>query len=918
MKMSIVKKKHLSFVIAFLLIFTFLPPGGIPKAAAGDPVISVTASTGSQVKYYLEQGGYNISLTSDIAYHEDGDYTYWCTPSGNTILDLNGHSMIISNDDKINKSSLFFIDEGVQMLVCDSKGGGELRYNAYLDSDGTLYFRNLFVVNGKLIVNGGRLEAGRSRKEYSASHVLYYYLQTFGTAIWNNSGTVVINGGEILGRGHTESVIRNFGKLIINDGYIDGRGGADCLEVHSNFTSIRSGHFSCNTIDHAKMNGELTNGPDKGTCNLKYDYFENYYINVDKNKDSLAASTDVTVTPDVYQTTHTLGSHGTVGDGSFNLTTDDPIIYSNYEKDLGGFYKVCDHDLGYYAIDHSISYEWKVYEENNPNDPIASRYIQESGPYEGSFKNTINVMEDLYSRTIATHAVQFVPELDKRYTITCTVTDTLSGNNVHSLTSYNGFVVREPSNQYPYYDLYSTSIPINEYQWIDLPVDTSNYGSPAPGIKKVLIYEGSKLPSGMDWDFGTNLWVSGTPTERGKFKSEFKIYLTNGRTVDYSLYLMVLQRTSDDPTQYETIKTGEYYSIEMDIDSGDAVLYNVDLYSGELPPGMDYVYSEADYPRVYGTPTTAGTYHLEFLITLSDGWQFIHPLEIKVYESEIPNPLHLKIKAPVIGQKPDYTVNGLPSGMSVYNFTWSDKNNYSLKENDRYKAGIYNCDLWLLLDDSLILPENLQVSINGVDAGIVMGTTTNMIGIHVPFRVQFLDVPSGSWFEEAVNNAVDQDLFNGTSDTEFSPNDKMTRAMLVTVLSRMQGIDPDSYTGSSFQDVPTGQWYSAAVEWAAQNGIVNGLTDTTFGPNENITREQIATILYRYTQYRGIDVFGANSNKFNSFPDRYDCSTWAFSSMVWATCYGVINGMDGKLQPQALATRAQVAQMMKNYSENIK
>ena len=85
------------------------------------------------------------------------------------------------------------------------------------------------------------------------------------------------------------------------------------------------------------------------------------------------------------------------------------------------------------------------------------------------------------------------------------------------------------------------------------------------------------------------------------------------------LYLMVLQRTSDDPTQYETIKSGEYYSIEMDIDSGDAVLYNVDLYSGELPPGMDYVYSEAHNPTVYGTPTTAGTYHLEFLITLSDG-----------------------------------------------------------------------------------------------------------------------------------------------------------------------------------------------------------------------------------------------------------------------------------------------------------
>ena len=181
---------------------------------------------------------------------------------------------------------------------------------------------------------------------------------------------------------------------------------------------------------------------------------------------------------------------------------------------------------------------------------------------------------------------------------------------------------------------------------------------------------------------------------------------------------------------------------------------------------------------------------------------------------------------------------------------------------------------------------------------------------------KFRDLDQNAWYMNAVDFVLAENLFNGMSDTEFAPDATMTRAMFVTVLSRMEGIDASQYAGSSFRDVEAGQWYSAAVQWASTNDIVKGINDTTFNPDGDVTREQMATIMYRYANYKKMDTSGADTSKFDRFTDRNRVSDWAVDAMKWATAAGVINGMgDGTVAPQNTATRAQVAQIAMNFSK---
>lgn len=183
---------------------------------------------------------------------------------------------------------------------------------------------------------------------------------------------------------------------------------------------------------------------------------------------------------------------------------------------------------------------------------------------------------------------------------------------------------------------------------------------------------------------------------------------------------------------------------------------------------------------------------------------------------------------------------------------------------------------------------------------------------------RFKDVSKQDWFWEAVDFVARQNYFTGVSETEFLPSGMMTRAMFATVISRLEGIDAGRYTGTSFSDVATGQWYSAAVEWASQNGIVLGTGDGKFHPDGEVTREQMATIMYRYANFKKIDTSDVDAAKFAAFSDNGSVSAWAVSGMCWATSKEIIRGVGNSLlAPGSNATRAQVAQIVKNYSEKI-
>ena len=158
--------------------------------------------------------------------------------------------------------------------------------------------------------------------------------------------------------------------------------------------------------------------------------------------------------------------------------------------------------------------------------------------------------------------------------------------------------------------------------------------------------------------------------------------------------------------------------------------------------------------------------------------------------------------------------------------------------------------------------------------------------------------------------AVNNGLLIGTSYSTFEPNTTLTRAMAATVLYRLDG-KPEATEKADFKDVAEGEWYTEAVAWAQNTGIVNGYEDNTFRPDQKISREEMAVMLVRYAKYKGVDV--TPKGDLSKFPDRASVSAWAKDAITWCVDNGIINGSDGKIVPQSNATRAQFAAIIARF-----
>ena len=175
----------------------------------------------------------------------------------------------------------------------------------------------------------------------------------------------------------------------------------------------------------------------------------------------------------------------------------------------------------------------------------------------------------------------------------------------------------------------------------------------------------------------------------------------------------------------------------------------------------------------------------------------------------------------------------------------------------------------------------------------------------------FPDVAEGDWFYDAVRYAYETGLMDGVGDSLFAPNSETTRAQLVTILHRLAG-EPEPGGDSGFSDVAAGTWYTDAVAWAAENGIVNGVSDTEFAPGDDITREQLAAILYRYAAYQGYDV--SQRADLSGFGDASSIRGYAQEALSWAHAQGLVLGFeDGSLRPQGTASRAQIAAVLMRF-----
>lgn len=177
---------------------------------------------------------------------------------------------------------------------------------------------------------------------------------------------------------------------------------------------------------------------------------------------------------------------------------------------------------------------------------------------------------------------------------------------------------------------------------------------------------------------------------------------------------------------------------------------------------------------------------------------------------------------------------------------------------------------------------------------------------------KYSDVVAGRWYIDAVQYAVDQEFMSGLSDTIFAPTNNCSRAMMAQILHSLEG-KPEVNVQMNFNDL-NANWYKLAVAWAFNNKIVSGKSATSFAPNDNITRQEMAILLYKYAAYRGYDINKTTS--LNQYSDASAVSNWAAAAIKWANANGIINGKTTRtLDPKGNTTRAEAAQMIKSYHE---
>lgn len=185
-------------------------------------------------------------------------------------------------------------------------------------------------------------------------------------------------------------------------------------------------------------------------------------------------------------------------------------------------------------------------------------------------------------------------------------------------------------------------------------------------------------------------------------------------------------------------------------------------------------------------------------------------------------------------------------------------------------------------------------------------------------RLPFRDVKTGFWYTEAITYVYENNLMSGLTKTAFGPEDSLTRAMFVTILGRMEGINTAAYQGASFRDVPANQWFSAYVKWASQKGIVSGYSSDYFGANDKISREQMASIITRYLDMKGITLNYAK-DRVDYFTDAASVSTWAKKGVEIMRRIGIIKGnTSGRFLPANAASRAEAATVFMNLQKALK
>ena len=392
-------------------------------------------------------------------------------------------------------------------------------------------------------------------------------------------------------------------------------------------------------------------------------------------------------------------------------------------------------------------------------------------------------------------------------------------------------------------------------------------------------------------------WLNGMQTEKIRVSANEFIATSSG-TPFYELNsTCLIDHTMVDNKSFIRV-------LEQERDNGDGFLYvdpNPHYINGTYNGNVNAKYTITTSYEGKGTVTPSATvdFGARFVVTFQpdDGWEMTS----------------LIIDGAKYSPRESFTFGSVTSNHTVHAVFSEKACDHSGKTaTDRKEATctdsgferIYCADCGVLLSETVFnaLGHNY---VNGVCSRC--GALDPNASEHDCPCDDYNDLSSEQWYHAGVDYALQNGLMNGVGGGRFDPDGSLTRAMLVTILYRSENTPDVSGESNPFADVPDGQWYTDAVIWAAKEGIVNGTSKTTFAPNDSITREQIATILYRY------DGAVKVSGNLDQFSDASDVSTYALDAMLWAVKEGIIGGMNGKLAPKDNATRAQIATILYRY-----
>lgn len=385
-------------LLSVLLVLTMMPAAAFVSNAA--TLTKVNAGTMDELFSYLSStNNYDITVTKDLELRKDGSYTYWCAVHGTKALNLNGHSVLLHNNTNVRHSTMFTIATDGDLVIYDTANSSNswIRYNAYIDDAGTAQNRNVFDVYGKLTMNGGTIEAGRSKSFYSAKYAKTVWKQTFGIgATIRKNGTLTVNAGTIYGRGryldrYAAIVALQGSNVYFNNGSVRAKGGADCFQISQGANvRVALGTFTCDTLDAIKIEGSITQGYEKGKVGLgkatQAPQAQQYATS------SLENSTSLTLYPTAGKEV-VKGRSGTTSGNSIRLLSSNPVLYTTNVTDANPVYgyNFRNVDTSTRGISYGINYRWMLWQDD-------THILADTG-YVLS-KKEINVMKDFSGVTL--------------------------------------------------------------------------------------------------------------------------------------------------------------------------------------------------------------------------------------------------------------------------------------------------------------------------------------------------------------------------------------------------------------------------------------------------------------------------------------------------------------------------------------